>query len=252
MEKKKALVIIPTYNESENITELIPEILKQDAIIETLIVDDNSPDGTAKIVKEIMKSNPKVRLLEREKKMGLGSAYIDGFKYAIQKKYDYILEMDADFSHNPDSLKDLLKAIETNDLVIGSRYITGVNVVNWPARRLALSLLASKYVRVITGIPIKDPTGGFKCFRREVLEAIDLDNILSDGYSFQIEVNYKVWKKNYNIKEIPIIFVERRVGKSKMSKKIVHEAIIIVWQLKYFSKYWEKRRRRKLKNISNN
>lgn len=247
MEKKKALVIIPTYNESENIAELIPEILKQGEIIETLIVDDNSPDGTAEIVKEIMKSNPKVHLLEREKKMGLGSAYIAGFKYAIRDKYDYIIEMDADFSHNPENLKDLLKAIEINDLVVGSRYITGVNVVNWPARRLLLSLFASKYVRVITRMPIKDPTAGFKCFRREVLEAIDLDNILSDGYSFQIEVNYKVWKKGFCIKEIPIIFIERRVGRSKMSKKIVHEAIIIVWKLILFPKYWERRRRKKLK-----
>jgi len=245
--KKKALVIVPTYNESENIAVLIPEILKQDEIVETLIVDDNSPDGTAEIVKDIMTDNPRVHLLEREKKQGLGSAYIAGFKYAIQNKYDYIFEMDADFSHNPDRLPELLNAIKTNDLVIGSRYITGVNVINWPPRRLLLSLLASKYVRVITRMPIKDPTAGFKCFRREVLETIDLDNILSDGYSFQIEVNYKVWKKGFRIKEVPIIFVERRSGKSKMSKKIVKEAIFIVWKLRIFPKYWVKRRRKHLK-----
>lgn len=245
--KKKALIIIPTYNESENIAVLIPEILKQDEIIETLIVDDNSPDGTAGIVKDIMTDNPRVHLLEREKKQGLGSAYIAGFKYAIQNKYDYIFEMDADFSHNPDKLPELLNAIKTNDLVIGSRYITGVNVVNWPARRLLLSLMASKYVRIITRMPVKDPTAGFKCFRREVLEAIDLDNVLSDGYSFQIEVNYKVWEKGFRIKEIPIIFVERQSGKSKMSKKIVKEAIFIVWKLRIFPKYWAKRRRKHLK-----
>ncbi|MBC8526886.1 MAG: polyprenol monophosphomannose synthase [Candidatus Cloacimonetes bacterium] len=244
----KSLAIIPTYNESENISQLIPKVLEQNNNIEILIVDDNSPDGTAEIVKEIMKSNPKVHILEREKKMGLGSAYIAGFKYAIQNKYDYIFEMDADFSHNPKKIPEFLEAIKENDLVIGSRYVTGVNVVNWPARRLMLSLFASKYVRIITRMPIKDPTAGFKCFRRKLLETIDLDNILSDGYSFQIEVNYKVWKKGFRIKELPIVFVERRSGKSKMTKKIVREAIIIVWQLILFPKYWGRRRKKLKKN----
>lgn len=243
----KALVIVPTFNESENVSDLIPEILKQDNYIEVLIVDDNSPDGTAKIVQNLIKENSRIHLLEREGKMGLGSAYIAGFKYAIQKKYDYILEMDADFSHKPDDLPKLLEAIKENDLVIGSRYIKGVNVVNWPARRLALSLLASKYVRIITKMPLKDPTGGFKCFRRNVLESINLDNILSDGYSFQIEMNYKVWKGGFQIKEIPIIFVERRVGQSKMSKKIVREAVINVWKLRFFSKFWENRKNQRTK-----
>jgi dolichol-phosphate mannosyltransferase len=243
----KALVIIPTYNESENVRALIPEVLKQDESFEVLIVDDNSPDGTAKIVEEIVKTNSRVHLLQREKKMGLGSAYIAGFKFAIQHKYDYIFEMDADFSHNPANLPKFLEAIKENDLVIGSRYITGVNVVNWPARRLLLSLMASKYVRIITRMPIKDPTAGFKCFRREVLEAIDLDRILSDGYSFQIEVDYKVWRKGFRIKEIPIIFIERRTGKSKMSKKIVREAVIIVWKLRFFPKFWERGKRIKIK-----
>ncbi|MDP8314656.1 MAG: polyprenol monophosphomannose synthase, partial [Candidatus Celaenobacter antarcticus] len=223
---KKALIIIPTYNESENIPKLIPQVLGEDENIEILIVDDNSPDGTADLVKDIMKTNPKVHILERAGKMGLGSAYIAGFKYALEHNYDYVFEMDADFSHNPDDIPGLLEAIKENDLVIGSRYITGVNVINWPFRRLLLSIGASKYVRCITSLPLKDPTGGFKCFRKEVLEAFDLDNILSDGYSFQIEVNYKVWKKGFRIKEIPIVFYERINGTSKMSKKIVREAII--------------------------
>ncbi len=240
MKNKKALVIVPTYNESENIPKLIPEILKQDKRIEVLIVDDNSPDGTAELVKNVMKKNSQIHLIEREGKMGLGTAYITGFKYAIKNKYDYIFEMDADFSHNPDALPNFLTAIESADLVIGSRYCKGVNVVNWPLKRLILSVFASKYVRVITGMPIYDPTGGFKCFRRKILEAIDLDHIMSDGYSFQIELNYKTWKKGFKISEIPIVFTERRVGQSKMSKKIVHEAIIRVWQLRFFPKFWQR------------
>ncbi|HHI87553.1 MAG TPA: polyprenol monophosphomannose synthase [Candidatus Cloacimonetes bacterium] len=243
----KALIIIPTYNELENIPKLIPAVLGQNKFIEILIVDDNSPDGTGNLVKEIMQKNHRVHLLEREGKMGLGSAYIAGFKYAIEHKFDYVFEMDADFSHNPDEIPAFFEAIKENDLVIGSRYITGVNVINWPFRRLLLSIGASKYVRIITGMPIKDPTGGFKCFRRKVLESLDLDNIISDGYSFQIEVNFKVWKKGFRIKEIPIIFYERINGTSKMSKKIVREAIVKVWQLRFFSDFWEKRRSKKQK-----
>ena len=241
----KALIIIPTYNESENIPTLIPTVLQKDTCLEVLIVDDNSPDGTAQIVKDIMKNNQRVHILERQGKMGLGSAYIAGFKYAIENKFDYVFEMDADFSHSPDDIPTFLEAIKENDLVIGSRYITGVNVINWPFKRLLLSIGASKYVRLITGLPINDPTGGLKCFRREVLESLDLDNIISDGYSFQIEVNYKVWKKDWRIKEIPIVFYERINGTSKMSKKIVREAIIRVWQLRFFPDFWEKRRRSK-------
>ena len=242
---KKALIIIPTYNESENIPTLIPKVLSEDKRVEILIVDDNSPDGTAELVKDIMKTNPEVHILERAGKMGLGSAYIAGFKYALEHNFDYVFEMDADFSHNPDDIPNLLEAIKENDLVIGSRYITGVNVINWPFKRLLLSIGASKYVRIITSLPLKDPTGGFKCFRKQTLEALDLDNVLSDGYSFQIEVNYKVWKKGLRIKEIPIVFYERINGTSKMSKKIVREAIIRVWQLRFFPEYWERRRRKK-------
>lgn len=240
MKENKALVIVPTYNESENLPELIPAVLKQDDCIELLIVDDNSPDNSAEIVKKAIEKNPRIHLIERAGKMGLGSAYITGFRYAIEHKFDFILEMDADFSHNPADIPKLLEAIETNDLVIGSRYCDGINVVNWPLKRLILSVFASKYVRVITGMPIKDPTGGFKCFRRTVLESIDLSKIISEGYSFQVELNYKIWKKGFRLNEVPIVFEERRVGESKMSKKIVREAIIRVWQLKFFPRFWEK------------
>lgn len=229
----KALVIIPTYNESENIAAIIKAVLKESTELEILIVDDNSPDGTAKIVTEMQKENQKINILQRNGKMGLGSAYVAGFKFAIEQKYDYILEMDADFSHDPDEIPRMLKEIKDNDLVVGSRYLNGINVVNWPLRRLILSYFAAKYVRFITGMPLNDPTGGFKCFRREVLEKIDLDDIISDGYSFQIEMNFRTWCNNFRIKEIPIIFTDRRSGHSKMSKKIVWEAIFTVWKLKF-------------------
>ncbi len=228
----KALVIIPTYNEKDNIEKIVLKTLKQDDIIEILVVDDGSPDGTGNIVKSIQENNPKVHLLERKKKMGLGSAYVAGFKYAIKNQFDYIIEMDADFSHNPKEIPNMLKEIQNNDLIIGSRYIVGINVINWSLKRLLLSYFASIYVRVITGMKVNDPTGGFKCFRREVLENIDLDKIISDGYSFQIEMNFRTWCKNYRIKEIPIVFTDRQNGTSKMSKKIVKEAIWMVWYLR--------------------
>ncbi|MBS3741038.1 MAG: polyprenol monophosphomannose synthase [Candidatus Cloacimonetes bacterium] len=240
MKNKKALVIIPTYNESENIAQIVPEILQQDKIFEVLVVDDNSPDGTADIVKDMKNNNGRIHLIEREGKLGLGSAYIRGFKYALANNYDFIFEMDADFSHNPKDLTSFLVAIKEADLVIGSRYCKGINVVNWPFKRLLLSFFAAKYVRLITGMPINDPTGGFKCFRRKILEEIDLDKIMSDGYSFQIEMNYKAWKKGFKIVEIPIVFVERRSGSSKMSKAIVREAIFVVWKLRFFPKLWQK------------
>jgi len=227
----KALVIIPTYNEAYNISAIIKAVLAQDPDIEVLVVDDNSPDGTSKIVEEM--KNPKVHLITRERKMGLGSAYVEGFKFALKKSYDFIFEMDADFSHDPEMIPIMLKEIQENDLIIGSRYIKGINVVNWPLRRLFLSFAAAKYVRFITGMPINDPTSGFKCFHREVLENINLDEILSDGYSFQIEMNFRTWVKKFKIKEIPIVFTDRRSGQSKMSKKIVREAIFVVWKLKY-------------------
>lgn len=232
MKSFKSLVIIPTYNELENLPKLIPIVLSQDESIHILIVDDGSPDGTGKFVKEEMIKNDRIHLLERQKKMGLGTAYIAGFKYALQNNYDFIFEMDADFSHDPNELKNFLIAIKENDLVLGSRYINGVRVLNWPMTRLLLSFFASVYTRIITGMPIKDATGGFKCFRRKVLEAIDLNKVKSNGYSFQIEMTFKAYCKGFKIKEIPIIFIDRVKGKSKMSKKIVREAVTMVWKLR--------------------
>ena len=232
MSNFKSLVIIPTYNELENLLKLIPIVLSQDESIHILMVDDGSPDGTGAFVKEEMKKNDRIHLLEREKKMGLGTAYLAGFKYALQNNYNFIFEMDADFSHDPNELKNFLIAIKENDLVLGSRYINGVRVLNWPMARLLLSFFASVYTRIITGMPIKDATGGFKCFRRSVLEAIELDKVKSNGYSFQIEMTFKAYCKGFKIKEIPIVFIDRVKGKSKMSKKIVREAVTMVWKLR--------------------
>ncbi len=227
----EALVIIPTYNERANIATVIVRVLRQSSNIDLLIVDDNSPDGTAEIVKEHKVDEPRVKLIERKGKLGLGTAYITGFKYALENNYKYVFEMDADLSHDPNEIPNFLAAIQEADLVIGSRYITGVNVVNWPLQRLMLSYFASVYTRFITRMPIKDITGGYKCFRREVLESIDFDKIHSGGYSFQIEINWHAWMEGFRIKEIPIIFVDRTVGQSKMSKAIVREAILVVWKL---------------------
>jgi len=227
----KALLIIPTYNERENISRIISIVLEKQAELEVLIVDDNSPDGTAQIVKDMMASESRIHILERPGKMGLGSAYVQGFKYALDKGYDFILEMDADFSHNPDDVPRLIAAAQSKDLVIGSRYCNGVNIVNWPIKRLLISYFASKYVRAITGMPVKDPTGGFKCFRRKVLESINLDKILSDGYAFQIEMNFRAWVKGFRMHEIPIVFTERLNGVSKMNRHIVWEAAWMVWHL---------------------
>lgn len=228
----KILVIIPTYNERENIEKLIPAVLEQDSRLDVLIVDDNSPDGTADIVRSMTLPDGRVHLIEREGKLGLGSAYISGFRFALEKGYDIVFEMDADFSHHPRYIRRFLRAAKRNDLVIGSRYVRGVNVINWPLMRLILSTGASLYTRFITGMPIRDPTSGFKCVRRIVLEKLDLDRIDSDGYSFQIEVNYKAWKLGFRIREIPIIFVDRNRGSSKMNKRIVFEAIYMVWWLR--------------------
>jgi dolichol-phosphate mannosyltransferase len=229
----KALVIIPTYNEIENIARMIEAVLGQDPSIDILIIDDNSPDGTADVVKKAMEDNDRIKLIERSGKLGLGSAYVKGFEYALANGYEYILEMDADFSHNPNDLPRLLEAAKTNDLVIGSRYVHGVNIINWPFKRLLISYFASKYVKVITRMPIKDPTAGFKCFRRKVLESINLKEILSDGYSFQVEMNFRAWVKGFRIKEVPIVFTERIGGVSKMSKQIVWEAVWMVWRLQF-------------------
>jgi len=230
---KKALVIIPTYNEIENVERMIEVVLSLPEQPDVLIVDDNSPDGTGSKVNEIIKSNKKVNLISRSGKLGLGTAYIEGFKFALAEGYDYIIEMDCDFSHDPKDISRLLKEIDDYDLVIGSRYIQGVNVVNWPLKRLILSMGASFYTRVITGMPLKDATSGFKCFRKEVIKSIDLDKIHSNGYSFQIEMHYKTWKKKFRIKEMPIIFTDRIDGHSKMGKAIVREAIFMVWKLRF-------------------
>jgi dolichol-phosphate mannosyltransferase len=229
----RALVIIPTYNEAENIAAIIAAVLPQDDSIEVLVVDDNSPDGTSKIVEGLQ--NPRVHLLKRPGKMGLGPAYVAGFKFALGNGFDRIIEMDADFSHPPATLPKMLALSGQNDLVIGSRYVCGINVVNWPLQRLILSYGASKYVQFITGMPVKDPTAGYNCYRREVLEAIDLDGILSDGYSFQIEMHFRAHLLGYRIKEMPIVFEDRRSGKSKMSKRIVREAIYMVWKLAWLN-----------------
>jgi dolichol-phosphate mannosyltransferase len=197
-----------------------------------LIVDDNSPDGTGRIADEMAKKDGRFFVIHREKKSGLGTAYIAGFKFALEKGYDLIFEMDCDFSHDPKYVPHFLKAIQEADLVLGSRYIDGVNVINWPMSRLLLSYYANVYSRLVTGLPVKDATSGFKCFRREVLEAIDLDRVKSNGYSFQIEMSFRAWKKGFKIKEIPIIFEDRKVGQSKMSKKIVREAVWMVWKLR--------------------
>jgi dolichol-phosphate mannosyltransferase len=235
-DEKRALVIVPTYNERENIRRLIDMVLSQDGRIDMLIVDDGSPDGTGAIVEEVRRAESRVNLLEREKKMGLGTAYIAGFKWALQRDYDYILEMDADFSHDPVHLRQFLAAIEQADLVLGSRYQQGrVTVVNWPIQRLILSYCANVYARFVTGLPVWDATGGFKCFRREVLKSIDFDHVRSNGYAFQIEMSFRAWKRKFRIAEIPIVFVDRTEGTSKMSKSIVREAVWMVWRLRWWA-----------------
>lgn len=232
MQSQRALIIFPTYNECDNIDKIVHAVLPLDPRIHVLIVDDSSPDGTGEIADRLAATQDKVNVLHRKAKEGLGRAYIAGFRWALERKFDFIFEMDADFSHGPEYIKDFLREIKDNDLVIGSRYISGVNVINWPMSRLLLSYGANVYTRVITGLPLRDGTGGFKCFRREVLEAIDLDAVKSTGYSFQIEMSMRAWKKGFRIKEIPIIFYDRRAGTSKMSKKIMREAIWMVWSLR--------------------
>jgi len=228
----KALVIIPTYNEQENLAELLTRIFAQDLPLEVLVVDDNSPDGTGQLADELAARDSRVHVMHRAGKLGLGSAYVAGFRWALDHGFDAAFEMDADFSHNPDSLGDFLRELEKADLVLGSRYLHGVTVVNWPLSRLILSYAANVYSRIITGMPFKDLTGGFKCFRRQVLEAIDWSRVGSDGYAFQIEINFKAWRKGFRIKEIPILFVDRRAGTSKMSRGIVGEAVWMVWKLR--------------------
>ena len=233
---EKALVIIPTYNERDNIIRIIDVALSQDPRIEILVVDDGSPDGTGAAVSERESLDTRVHLLSRERKLGLGTAYVAGFRWALQRDYEYIFEMDADFSHDPSHLPQFLQSIVDADLVLGSRYREGkVTVVNWPMARLILSYSANLYARFVTGLPLFDATGGFKCFRRRVLEAIDLDDVRSNGYAFQIEMSFRAWHQGFRIVEIPIVFVDRTEGESKMSKKIVREAIWMVWRLRWWA-----------------
>lgn len=229
----KALVIIPTYNEADNILKVIDLVFEAEPGIDVLVVDDNSPDGTAGKVKKLLKKEKRVNLIKREVKEGLGTAYVAGFKFALENGYDRILEMDADLSHDPAEIPNFLKASEDADVVVGSRYLDGINVVHWPLRRLILSYGANIYSRLITGLPINDTTSGFKCFRREVLEALDLASVHSGGYSFQIEMNFRAWCKGFKIVEIPIIFVDRTLGQSKMNFSIMVEAAKVVWKLKF-------------------
>ena len=228
----KTIVISPTFNERKNIKIFIDAVLIDNPDFDLLIVDDNSPDGTSEKVRELQSEFENLYLEVREKKLGLGTAYIYGFKWALNRKYDRIIQMDADLSHNPKDLAMMVKKLDDNDLVIGSRYIKGISVVNWPLRRLMLSYGANTYSRMITGMPIMDGTGGFKAWKSEVLQDIDLDSVRSQGYSFQIEMNFRAWIKGYKLKELPIIFSDRTIGQSKMSKKIVYEAIFMVWRLR--------------------
>jgi dolichol-phosphate mannosyltransferase len=228
----KIFVVIPTYNEKANIERLIPDVLSQDTRIRVLIVDDNSPDGTGDVVERMSSASDRVFVLRRAGKLGLGSAYREGFKIALDHGADILIQMDADFSHDPNCIPAMISAIDGHDLIIGSRYMTGVSVVNWPIRRLLLSYSASVYTRMVTGLRMSDCTSGFKCFRREALEAIDLGRVRSDGYSFQIEMNFRCMEKGFRIGEIPIIFIDRHAGTSKMSKRIVREAVVMVWKLK--------------------
>lgn len=228
---QKTLVVVPTYNERDNLPKVVDCLLHLPVQVDMLVVDDNSPDGTGKLADEFAAKHPQVHVLHRQEKNGLGRAYCAGFAWALQRDYEFIMEMDADFSHNPNDIPAFLKAAEDADLVIGSRYAKGIRVINWPLRRLLLSMGAGMYVRVITGLPLSDPTGGYKCFRKKTLQSIDLDAVRSNGYSFQIEMSHKIWRQGMRIAEVPIIFTDRFQGSSKMSTHIVYEAVWMVWRL---------------------
>jgi len=229
---EKTLIIIPTYNERDNVLKMIDAVARVSAKLSVLIIDDNSPDGTAEEVVKAQKENTHLHLIKREKKLGLGSAYVEGFQFALNGPYEFIFEMDCDFSHDPHDIPQLLAAANEHDLVIGSRYIDGIRIINWPLKRLLVSSFAAWYCRTITGMPLKDGMGGFKCFRRKTLESLNLSKVYSGGYSFQIEMNYKVYSKGCSIVEVPIIFYERREGKSKMDLKVILEAIMVVFKLR--------------------
>lgn len=232
----RALVVMPTYNEAANLGAIVPAVLGQDPRIDVLVVDDGSPDGTGALADDMAAESSRIHVVHREGKQGLGSAYLRGFTWGLERGYEFLLEMDSDHSHDPKYLPDLLAAVEDDlDLVIGSRYVRGVNVVNWPMSRLLLSWFANKYARVVTGLPLSDATAGFKCFRRDVLEAIDFDSVGSTGYAFQIEMDFRAWKKGFRVGEVPIVFVDRVEGESKMSGTIVREAVWRVWALRFAS-----------------
>ena len=230
--RERALVVIPTYNERVNLPVIVPQVLEQDARLEVLVVDDNSPDGTGRLADELAAQDPRVHVLHRPHKEGLGRAYLAGFRWALECDFDLVLEMDADRSHDPRYLPALLAATQEAEVVIGSRYKNGVNVINWPMSRLLLSYFANKYAHWVTGLPLSDATGGFKCFRSVVLRSIDLDAVRSNGYAFQIEMSFRAWKKGFRLAEVPIVFTDRVEGQSKMSKKIVREAVWMVWWLR--------------------
>ncbi len=237
----KTLIISPTYNEKDNISTIIHEVFVRDHNYHMLIIDDNSPDGTADIVRELKKTYSNLHLVVRDKKNGLGKAYIFGFKWALERDFEAIAQMDADMSHHPKEIEQMKKLLKNYDLSIGSRYIDGVSVVKWPIRRLILSYGANLYSRIITGMPLRDATGGFKVWKRKVLASIDLDNVKSSGYSFQIEMNFRAWIKGFKLVEHPIIFIDRTIGQSKMSRKIMFEAIWMVWRLRIWRIFgWNK------------
>ncbi len=227
------LIVIPTYNEKETVREIARAVFSLVPQVDILFVDDNSPDGTGQIEDEMHASDPRVNVLHRKEKQGLGRAYIAGFKWALERGYERILEMDADLSHNPSDIPRFLEASENADLVLGSRYRDGIRVINWPLNRLMLSLGAATYVRVITGMPFSDPTGGYKCFRREALQRLELESVRSNGYSFQIELTHQIWRRGLRVREVPIIFTDRFQGKSKMSGRIVREAMVNVVKLRF-------------------
>lgn len=232
----RGLVIIPTYNERDNLPRLLPLVLAQDDCLEVLIIDDASPDGTGQVADQLAEGSDRIHVLHRAGKLGLGTAYLNGFRWGLERGYDWFFQMDADFSHDPAHLPQFVSALRDFDVVLGSRYLEGrVTVVNWPIARLMLSYSANVYARLITGVPIWDATGGFKAFRRNVLETIKLDRVESEGYSFQIEMNLRTWKAGFRIGEIPIVFVDRTTGESKMSKRIIREAVWRVWKLRILS-----------------
>ena len=244
----KTLVVVPTYNERENLPPLSQRLLALPTAVDLLVVDDNSPDGTGKVADELAAKHPAIHVLHRQEKNGLGRAYIAGFKWALDQGYEFVFELDGDFSHNPDDIPMFLEAAREADLVLGSRYLNGIRIINWPLSRLMLSKSAAKYVQIITGMPFTDPTGGYKCFRRRALQALDLEEVRSNGYSFQIEMTHKLWRQGLKVVEVPIIFTDRFQGHSKMSGHIVREALLMVWRLLFQNKF---RRRPRIQQSEN-